>query len=110
MHKYKQLRAADLHQRCDPKQFDFETTEDLDDLTQAIGQPRAVEAVRFGIGMKREGYSIFAVGPVGASKRALRAPIFEQQGDQSWSQSPRIGATSATLSGSTSLAPYGTTG
>jgi lon-related putative ATP-dependent protease len=79
MQENKQLRAADLCRRCDPKQFAFETTEDLEDLTQVIGQPRAVEAMRFGIGVRREGYNIFALGPVGASKRALVRQFFEQQ-------------------------------
>ena len=47
------LEAAALCQRCDPMQFAFETTADLEDLTGVIGQARAVEAVRFGIGISR---------------------------------------------------------
>jgi hypothetical protein len=48
------LEAAALYQRCDPMQFAFETTADLEDLTGVIGQDRAVEAVRFGIGISRQ--------------------------------------------------------
>jgi lon-related putative ATP-dependent protease len=62
------LAAAALCQRCDPMQFAFETTADLEDLTGVIGQDRAVEAVRFGIGISRDGYNLFALGPEGTGK------------------------------------------
>ena len=67
----KALKADALYRRCDPELFDFQTTEDLEDLTDVIGQPRAVGAVQFGIGIKREGYNIFAMGPVGTGKHSL---------------------------------------
>ena len=67
----KALKADALYRRCDPALFDFQTTEDLEDLTDVIGQPRAVGAVQFGIGIGREGYNIFAMGPVGTGKHSL---------------------------------------
>ena len=66
-----QLKTDALYQHCDPSQFDFRTTEDLEDLSQVIGQPRAVEAVRFGIGIRHKGYNIFALGPTGIGKHEL---------------------------------------
>jgi len=57
----KPLETAALYQRCDPTQFTFATTTDLQDLTDVIGQERAVEAVRFGIGIRREGFNLFAL-------------------------------------------------
>ena len=36
-----------------------------------IGQSRAVEAVLFGIGIRREGYNLFALGPSGTGKHTL---------------------------------------
>jgi lon-related putative ATP-dependent protease len=75
----KPLEAAQLHQRYDPEQFAFETTEELEDLAQVLGQSRAVEAMRFGIGIEREGYNIFALGPAGTGKRALVRQFFERQ-------------------------------
>ena len=47
----KPLGVEALYTACDPNQFDFDTTEDLKPLTQIIGQPRAVEAVKFGVGI-----------------------------------------------------------
>ena len=73
------LEAAALYQRCDPMQFAFETTADLEDLTGVIGQARAVEAVRFGIGISREGYNLFALGPEGTGKYAVVRRYLERQ-------------------------------
>jgi len=36
-----------------------------------IGQPRAVAAVQFGIGIRREGYHLFAMGPTGVGKYTI---------------------------------------
>jgi len=75
----KPLDPETLCRHCDPDQFDFDTTADLEDLTEIIGQPRAVEALRFGVGMEREGYNIFALGPAGTGRRALVRQSFEEQ-------------------------------
>lgn len=63
------LPAQQLRRRCDPAQFDFKTTAELEDLGEVLGQERAVEAIRFGIGIQREGYNLFALGPSGTGKR-----------------------------------------
>jgi lon-related putative ATP-dependent protease len=75
----KSLEATALYQRCDPAQFAFETTADLEELTDVIGQPRAVEAVRFGIGIRREGFNIFALGPEGIGKYSVARHYLERQ-------------------------------
>jgi lon-related putative ATP-dependent protease len=66
-----------LYQITDPDQFTFETTNHVDELTELIGQPRAVEAVRFGTGMHSGGYNIFALGPSGTGKRSLVTKQFQ---------------------------------
>ena len=63
------LPARQLRRMCDPSQFDFETTAELEDLGEIVGQDRAVEAILFGIGIQREGYNLFALGPSGTGKR-----------------------------------------
>src|SRR6266511_2289273 len=67
----KALEPAALRQRCDPTQFPFETTAEVEDLTDVLGQTRAVEAVRFGIGIRREGYQLLALGPEGTGKYSV---------------------------------------
>ncbi len=75
----KPLETVALYQRCDPTQFTFATTADLQDLTEVIGQERAVEAVRFGIGIRREGFNLFALGPEGTGKYAVVHHYLERQ-------------------------------
>lgn len=69
------LDVGKLHRPCDAAELGFETTADLplEELgaTQVLGQGRAVEALRFGVGMRHEGYHLFAMGPVGAGKRTI---------------------------------------
>ncbi|MBI1195586.1 MAG: AAA family ATPase [Gammaproteobacteria bacterium] len=67
----KALTVPELYRVCDPKQFDFSTTDELDDLAEVIGQSRALEAIQFGIGIRHHGYNIFALGPAGTGKLAL---------------------------------------
>ena len=58
-----------LYRPCSTDRFDFETTAELEPLTEVIGQDRAREAVEFGISIRRPGYNIFAFGPPGSGKR-----------------------------------------
>lgn len=80
MEKIKPLPPDRLCWRCNPEQFDFKTTADLDDLSEIIGQPRAVEAMQFGINIEQEGYNIFALGLAGTGKRTLMHRLFEEKG------------------------------
>lgn len=66
-----ELTPDDLYRRCDPAQFSFADTSTLPDLEEVIGQTRAVQAVKFGIGIRRKGYNIFALGPTGTGKHSL---------------------------------------
>jgi lon-related putative ATP-dependent protease len=60
-----------LYHRCDLEQLGFETTDDLQAVDEPIGQARAAEALRFGIGMTSCGYNIFALGEQGVGRHAL---------------------------------------
>jgi lon-related putative ATP-dependent protease len=65
------LAPEALCTQCDPAQFTFATTAELDDLTQVLGQARAVEALKFGIGIRRDGYNLFVLGEPGTGKRTV---------------------------------------
>lgn len=71
MPEIKPLEPDALYRRCDPSGFNFETTDELEDLSRVLGQKRAMEAVRFGIGMPRDGYGLYALGTPGSGRRAL---------------------------------------
>lgn len=73
------LETHQLRQTCDPARFDFETTEELEDLSEIIGQERAVGAVRFGIGIQRDGYNLFALGRSGTGKRTTITQFLDRK-------------------------------
>ncbi len=65
------LDAAALYRACDLDAFEFETTADVESFPEVPGQERASQAVRFGIGMRGDGFNIFALGPEEAEKRKV---------------------------------------
>jgi predicted ATP-dependent protease len=56
----------------------FKSTDDLADINEFIGQKRAVNATKFGIGIKREGFNIFALGPSGIGKRSVISSLIQE--------------------------------
>ena len=64
------LLPAQLFNRCDPGEFAFGTTADLDGSTEIAGQKRALEAIRLGMGIRRDGFNLFALGPSGTGKES----------------------------------------
>jgi lon-related putative ATP-dependent protease len=73
------LSPSELHRPCDPSDVPFETTRDAERVEDIVGQDRAVEAVRFGIAMQREGYNLFALGPRGVGKQTLLRDFLARQ-------------------------------
>ncbi|MBS1156268.1 MAG: putative ATP-dependent protease [Proteobacteria bacterium] len=71
------LSTPQLYSPCDPAQFDFQTTAELDDLTEIIGQARAMQAVHFGAGIQQDGYNLFVLGPAGMGKRSMVRQFLE---------------------------------
>jgi lon-related putative ATP-dependent protease len=65
------LVPEQLYTVCDITQLGFETTDQLDDLKEIIGQERAVEALHFGVGIRQTGYNLFVLGPTGLGKHTV---------------------------------------
>ncbi|MGD8207819.1 MAG: ATP-binding protein [Thiohalocapsa sp.] len=63
--------GARLFHACDPETLDFGSTEELEDLSEAIGQARALQALQFGVGMRHEGYNLFVLGSTGLGKHTF---------------------------------------
>jgi len=72
------LSTDELYRFCDPVQFGFSTTAELQDIDEIIGQDRALEALHFGVGIKREGYNLFVLGPSGIGKYTVVRRYLEQ--------------------------------
>jgi lon-related putative ATP-dependent protease len=63
-----------LYRACEDS-LSFTTTAAVPDLDGAIGQPRALAALEFGVRMRRHGYNLFVLGRSG-SQRRLTAEAF----------------------------------
>jgi predicted ATP-dependent protease len=84
----KPIGVDKLYNYCNLEIFDFKSTEELEDLDEIIGQSRALKAISFGIGIKKEGYNLYAMGKLGSGKHSVvetfiksRAKDEEQPGD-----------------------------
>ncbi|MDK1022256.1 MAG: ATP-binding protein [Candidatus Hydrogenedentes bacterium] len=59
--------------------FEFRTTEELEPLTEILGQARAVEAFQLALDIDAEGYNVFALGRPGTGKRTLVHQMLDQR-------------------------------
>lgn len=57
--------------RCNAAELPFDTTTEVEELTQYIGQDRALEAVEFGISMQHQGFNLFVIGPEGSGRHSV---------------------------------------
>lgn len=66
----KELDAEKLRHESDPNTFSFETTAELEPLDRIIGQERAIEALKLGLGLKdaKNRYNIYVAGGPGTGK------------------------------------------
>ena len=83
----KELDATQLRYTCDPSSFPFESTAELEPLDRIIGQERAIEALKLGLGIKdaKNRYNIYVAGDPGTGKMSAvehfltRASVDEPQ-------------------------------
>jgi hypothetical protein len=73
------LAPQQLYQACDPAQFAFASTAELEPLSELIGQLRAFDAVRFGAGIRHDGFNIFVLGPPGVGKSSMVSQMLSRQ-------------------------------
>jgi lon-related putative ATP-dependent protease len=71
------LDAQLLLRRCDPLLLDFETTAELSDSADVVGQSRALDAVSFGIDIKQPGFNLFVLGEPGSGRHAAVRRLLE---------------------------------
>ena len=73
------LRPDQLYTHCDTSQFQFETTDQLAELKEIIGQDRALKALHFGIGIQQQGYNLYVLGPSGLGKHTVVREYLQEQ-------------------------------
>ena len=76
------LPADKLYRTADLSALDFATTADLEPLEGLFGQERALDAIRFGAGIDRSGFNLFAVGPAEARMEEAVRPLLERTAGQ----------------------------
>jgi len=68
-----------LRWSCDPALFDFETTEQLPDLEDAIGQKRALRSIEFGLGMEETGFNLYVSGETGTGRASTIRALLKKR-------------------------------
>lgn len=78
--RFKEVPAEELRAYIDPESLPFENTASLDPPKEKIlGQLRAGDAIKFGMGMKENGYHIFIAGPPKAGLTYTARTYIEEQ-------------------------------
>ena len=83
MKKPKPLDYKSLRQTLPPSRLLFNSSNKIKPLTEFVGQSRALEALKFGIGIKSQGYNLYAMGPSGIGKLSLVQAVLGKQASKS---------------------------
>jgi len=76
--KYR-LASKQLYKICDLSALNIESSEDLPNLEEVIGQERALSALDFGLNMSHKGYNLFVLGSEGIGKTALIKKLLKKK-------------------------------
>jgi lon-related putative ATP-dependent protease len=60
-----------LTRRCDPASLPFASSAEVEPLEDVVGQERAAEAVDFALGIERQDFHLFVMGPPGSGRHTL---------------------------------------
>lgn len=75
----RELTADQLRRACLPADLAFQSTDELEQLNEIIGQERATRAIEFGLDIPSYGYNIYTLGPSGAGKTTTIAKYLERK-------------------------------
>ena len=68
-----------LRWNCDPDLLGFETTAELPDFNDAIGQKRALRSIEFGLGVDGSGFNLYVSGETGTGRTSTIASILNKR-------------------------------
>jgi lon-related putative ATP-dependent protease len=63
-----ELRPKQLRRRLDPRRLQFESTADVEPLMGTVGQPRALDALDYGLAVETRGFNLFVSGLPGSGR------------------------------------------
>ncbi len=73
------LSIDHLRKSCDPDQFQFVTTEDIETPVGTIGQEKALRSLDFGLEIDGKGFNIFALGETGTGKMSTIMSMLKEK-------------------------------
>lgn len=75
----RQLTPSELRRTIDPVTLGIQTTAECMPLAGVIGQPHAVSALKFGLGIRDAGFNIYVSGPHGIGKMSAVKSFLETE-------------------------------
>ncbi len=72
------LPSGSLRKECDPSIIRCKTTQELAPLREIIGQERAVRALKFGLGIRDQGFNIYVAGYPGTGRKTAVKNFVEE--------------------------------
>jgi lon-related putative ATP-dependent protease len=73
-----ELSPESLRKECDPNIMRCKTTQELVPLSEIIGQERAVRALKFGLGIRNQGFNIYVAGFPGTGRKTAVKNFVEE--------------------------------
>ena len=64
----RELRPEQLRRRVDPSRLRFASTAEVEPLVGTIGQPRALDALEYGLAVETTGFNVFVSGLAGSGR------------------------------------------
>ena len=75
----RKITKKELSNCCDPSEFSFNTTDEIQPLKETIGQSRALSALDFGLGIDSHGFNIYILGESGTGKMTTIKTILQEK-------------------------------
>ncbi|MBI5739963.1 MAG: AAA family ATPase [Nitrospirae bacterium] len=75
----RKVTKEELYKCCEPSEMPFSTTDEISPLKETIGQKRALNALRFGLGIDSHGFNIYILGESGTGKMTTIRKILEEK-------------------------------
>ncbi|WP_372716880.1 Lon protease family protein [Immundisolibacter sp.] len=73
------LTPQQLHTACELDLIPYQTTTEVVEQVDVVGQERALAALEFGTGIRRDGYNLFVLGTPGAGRHGVVRRFLERR-------------------------------